>query len=457
LSADDAQRVQDVVALALDNENPAEFTGGNLSIANSVEIASLLRDAAGSLATGIAEDDPEATQTGLDNFDLLRDELVRRSPGDEIPASVVNAFQNSIAVQLANLRDPLGVGVDSTLADQTALRIAVGDFSVEDTFGVASVRNFEGDNGADPASIFVLELKPGQGTDPLRSFSGHDVAVTNVIEAQLQDAGQSYELTNLQAEAIIDPFGLATDETSRGDPVVGALNLITDTVIESGQPAFVNLSLATQVSGPQLTAELQAASGTGLVDGLDLSVPITQDNIGDFEAAIRDVALAAIDPDRPEIAEALGGSFNSWRRTGLQIQALERAAAANIDVFVGVPNNNSEFSIYQFVNDEGASGSITRVGNNGLANALESDEFVLPDQGEELPTTDEGINGIPTGEDATFYRGEAVDVYAPGNTPAGLNEILETGSSFATPDMLVNAVLGRFNPDTETRISPSGA
>jgi hypothetical protein len=449
--------VQDVVALALANENPAEFTGGNLSIASPREIASLLRDAASTLATGIAEDDPEATQTGLDDFDLVRDELVRRSPGDEVPAAVVNAFVSSIALQLAVLRDPSRENLANIGADLPALQIAVGDFSVEDNFGIASVRNFEGDNAADPVSIFVVELKPGQGNDASTNFIGHDVAVSNVIEAQLQDAGQSYQLTNIQAEAAIDPFGLATDPIARGNSVAEALNFVTDTVEQSGEPAFLNLSLGVDLSGSLLTAALEAASETGLVDDLDLSVPITPDNINDFKGTIRDVALATIDPERPEIATALGDFLRFWQGIGTDIQALERAAEANIDAFVALANSDSAISSSQFANDEGASGSITLVGNNGLENALESDEFILPDQGEELPTTDEGINGIPTGADAIFYRGEGVDVFAPGNAIAGLNERVVTGTSSATPDMLVNAVLGRFNPDTETRISPSGA
>jgi len=103
-------------------------------------------------------------------------------------------------------------------------------------------------------------------------------------------------------------------------------------------------------------------------------------------------------------------------------------------------------SDFQFAQDDGAKGSITYVANDADATPLEGSRFVLPGQGEEPTTLVPGEN-IPRSALDNFYRGEGVDVYAPG-TVFGNNR----GSSFAAPEMLVNAVLGTFDPQTETRI-----
>ncbi len=455
LSTDDARLVSDVIPLALASDNPAEFTDGNLSIATPAELAQLLSSAASSFAAGITRDDPEATQRGLDRFDQIRDELVRRAPGDEIPTPLIDAFETSIAVRVADGRGRTPESFQRVLDDPADLRTAVGNFTVEGNFGIASVRNFEGSNGADPASIFVIELKPGQGDDPTSNFVGHDVVVSNVIESQLQEAGQGYELTNIQAEAAPNLIGRITDPASRGIGALEALNGITDSALESGEPAFVNISLALDISSDQLQSGLQAVSDAGLFEGIDLSTEITQENIDDFSGVIREVALAAIDPERPEVVTALGSNERIWQDLGVSIQTFERAAAADLDIFVAVPNSSTQFSTFQFADDTDAAGSITRVGNNGLASALESNAFVLPDQGEDLPTTDAGTDGIPTGFEDQYYRGGAVDVYAPGFAVSGLTSRPVFGSSFATPDMLVNSILGRFNPDDETRVAQS--
>ena len=464
LSAEDAQLVSDVSAGAQAAEFTGEFTDGNLSIASPAELADLFAESADLLVVGATENDPQATQSGQDLFDVVRDELLARLPIEELPSAFIDTFEGVVANRISNVQEATPNGALQIFLDAREITEAVNRLifdsvdGPEGDFGIARVREFEGNNGADTASIFVIEVKDDTDGRIGTSSNGHDADVTNVITSQLEDAGQSFSLTNILADSLQTFSDIDADPETRGLSTLQALSFITDNVAESGAPAFVNMSNFRPVTADTLTEGLEAVSNTELTTGLDLSTPITQANISDFGTVIRDVALASIDPNRPEIVEMLGQVSRDWQDLGTAIKVFEEAAAADIDLFLSAPNDNELFFAGQFTNDEGAAGSITTVGNNGLANALESDEFILPGQGEELPTNADGADGIPTGaSEAIFYRGGGIDAYAPGVTVSGIEELLTTGASFATPDMLVNAVLGRFNPNTETRITPSGA
>ena|GEM_PF-1654501 len=449
LNQEDVIRVREVISQAVTNDTDAEFEGGNLRVASPTDLGQQLSRAADTVAQGLEAEDDAVLQTGFDLFDQLRDEIIRRSPGNELPPGILQALENRIAFVLAQSKNPSAANVDRVIGAGTALIEAVGDFRVQEPFGVASQTSFVGDNGADPAQIFVIELKPGESPDPRAAFGGHDVAVTDVIESQLREAGQSYDLTNLQASA-----GLSADNDpiTRGTAVVGAIRSVIETVEASGEPAYLNLSLGRGVDAALISRAFEALEGTDLVEGIDPDAPITQENFDDFAGVVRAIGLAATDPARADVLEALGTDGRRWQVNGAITQAMEDAAAANIDVFVAVPNDNTDFSSYQFVSDEGAPGSITRVGSMSRNFAAESDLFVLPNQGETFPATAFFLDGILFSDNrSSFYRGEGVDVYANGLTRSGLGNNRSLGSSFASPEMLVNAVLGLFDPDTETR------
>ena len=452
--------VAEALEFVLGTETDEPFDAGNLRIASPFNLANLLARSALSVARGFAGGDESLSDQGAIQFDQIRDEIVRRSPGDELSQDIISGYQRAIALNLNSVVSQ----PDATLSElinpnffegQNILTDAVGDFTVEEPFGIASTASFEGDNGADPANIFVIEVKPNQSTDPTANFGAHGAVVSNVIETQLQEAGQSYALTNLQADAGFDILTAANDPVQRGSAVTGAIDSVTQTVLSTGQPAYLNLSLGLEVSPESINNAFESLADTAFVEGLDLTSagPVTLENLETYIPAVRTLALTANDPAQTELREALGGDLVLFERIGSITRSLEDAIAADIDVFVSVPNSSSMFSAFQFASDADGPGSVTYVGNNSLVGALETNEFTLPGQEETLPgASPERPGGIdPSDNVDLFYRGSGVDVFAAGAAPGTITNNRVIGTSFAAPEMVVNAILGAFNPDTELR------
>jgi hypothetical protein len=419
------------VAGAIADDGQTPFAGGDLTLGTGSALATVAVDTATDLARGIIEGDADGIRSAQESFGAVRQEAIDRGA---LPAEIT-AVNESFASLVESDIGFLQSGASFSRMRDDALLSLRRDFTAAvrpnvpfvDGVLTKNVSSFEGTNGAEPVSIFTVENPPFADRGDTGS---HAAAVENVIEEQLQDAGQGYTLTNLQLE---------------GFDLSGALNQIAEAA-----PDFVNVSLGSPYD-PQMFADgLRAIDSEGLdvVAGLDLTVPITVDNIGDYADAIRTIALD-IETYEPYFD---ADTLRDLRDIGNAIEGYEAVAAAGTNVFVAIPNSATGVGASQFAQDEGLAGSITNVANVGILNALDTDTFWLP--GETLPSNELGTNGIPTGRDATFYRGDLVDAFAPGNVPFGIDGV-STGSSFASPDMLVNAVLGTFNPATQQRVAPS--
>ena len=448
-----AREAADFVGKALRND--ATESGVNLSVASVDELTDGLNFATDRFVQGEIEGGARGfsrKQRAQDIFDQVRDEILTRTTATELSDDIGNIIEERAALLLSDARQPSVAKQERAAELGDALRFAVAaDLLVDGTAGVQNVIEFEGTNGKPPADIFTFEPKPvgflnnpDSEEAPATVIGSHNAVVTNVITDQLEAAGQGFRLVETQ-------YGLRYEGTDQPGEIAVLRNDVSfglapavQRAEETGGPVYANMSYGVSREPDFYQRGLEALEGFDLVEGLDLSVDISQGNIGDYADAIRAVAFAS--RERPDVAEALGEDVKQWRGMARDLEALETAAEAGVHIFIAVPNSDTVMSDFQFAQDDGAKGSITYVANDADATPLEGSRFVLPGQGEEPTTLVPGENIDPDDVD-NFYRGEGVDVYAPG-TVYGNNR----GSSFAAPEMLVNAVLGIFDPQTETRI-----
>lgn len=413
---------------AVNNPGTTPFTEGNPLLGANGSLADAILSLTMKLAEGVRDGDSAVIAREQNNYGAIKSAVTYRGgmPAEieKIDAAFVNLAKSmlrslengeSIPLRTADARSQFSSAIFSALVPERPDGVGLtGAVRFQDS------RQFDGSNGEAPVSIIILE----QGG--VRSSITHAAAVENVVEKQLQDAGQGYSLTNLNTG------GNLSDALSR---------------IAAEAPDYANMSFGERFSPDFFNDSLKTlkAAGSELVKDVDLSIPITVDNIADYADLIREIALNIDDmqgiEDRFEV--------NGWERIGDAVRGYESIAAAGTHVFASVQNEANDFVPIMFASDAGASGSITIVGAVGEQNVLETDTFWLP--GEPLPTNELVVNGVTRGEESTYYRGELVDVFAADTAPARIND--ETrGASFATPEMLVQAVLGRFDPKTEQRI-----
>lgn len=460
-SARDASTFVDV-ALRTTATTPfdaSNFDAESLSVASIDELAGLLNTATREFVVGESERGSGRSRDARMLFAQVRDEILTRSNETELPADVANIIEERAATMLSNIKAPSAEKQERVRELRDALRFAVAaDLLVDGPVGIQNVQTFEGTNGEEPADIFIIEFKPTltrpitppPASDPDRKSEtesllvDHNVAVENVITNQLEAAGQGYSLTEVQVGPRNEGTPEPGDRTALKNDLAYGLLPAMARAEETGGPVYVNASFGSVREPDFYQRGLEAVAGTDLVEGLDLSVDIEQGNIGDYADAIRDLAFAV--RERPEIAEMLGRDAKEWRGIARDIEGLETAIQSDIHIFVAMPNGNAQFNDFQFAKDDGAKGSITYVAQDRPTSPVESDDFVLPGQGE-TPTVLVAGENVEESFSDSFYRGEGVDVYAPG-APFGRN----LGSSFAAPEMLVNTVLGTFDPKTETRI-----
>lgn len=434
LSDEEVAAVGDAVASAIADSGEAEFTAGDLTLASIGEINNVLSVAGRDIAEGIREGDTRTLASGQNLFGAVRRELVenRNATGAEIAAFDARftvLVQEELAAEAPGANLP-GIGnVRQQLREAVDAAVQPND-PFEDGARLKDTVTFEGDNGAPSVTIFTIDLASmgEEGTGgPV-----HQEAVENVIEEQLQAAGQGYTLTNLEIFRLSN-INVNGDSTALAQVAEAAPDYLNRSIIQPTEPEFLTDTLR------QL-----ADAGSPLVEGLDLSEGVSQSNLDDFRGVIREFALdfdaLSADLDLSDADSA------RWQVIREQIVALEAVIAAGTNVFQAVPNDDALFAAEQFASDEGLAGTITFVGNIGTLNALESDDFETDiDQLSRFEN-----DGIVPGREDFFFRGEGVDVFGPGNTPSGaFSQAL--GSSFATPDLLVNAVLGRFDPRAEVQ------
>ena len=424
--------IQVLIDEAIATSGDAAFEGGDLTLASVPQLAIQTRRAGDLISNGLTFDSASAIESGQNIFGAIRSELIenRSATEDEIAlldARLARAVQEQVLFNetpgtSGDLLSEARSDIDDVVEDAVTANV---DF--EDNFRLRDSVSFVGDNGAPEVSIFTNDIQERTG---LTGGPDHQQAVENIIEEQLQDAGQSYTLTNLE---IRGGSGLANS----GSPE--ALLAVAEAA-----PDFLNRSLTLSVTPELLNDTLSAlqAANSPLVEGLDLSEPVSQENFNDFRGVLRDFALDF--ENASEGVDLTPGEIGAWVLAAATISALESVAATGTDVFQGVPNSSTDFAAEQLASDEGLAGSITFVGNIGTLNSLESDEF--------FTSIDDfsGGDGILPDREDSFFRGEGVDVFAPGTAPFGISGT-SFGTSFAAPDLLVTAALGRFNPNAETQ------
>lgn len=450
LPAATAADVDNAIDGALANDGQIKAVMGDVGNAGRLNIEQVIANAGDLIASGVINDDAEMVADGQNQYGEMRAELTRLgTPSAEIGA-VDTAFKRYVQAQAQaeSQTDPSEIVNENSVAAlitreaREDIRIAVDEaISPDEPFvngaRTRSTSSFEGDNGRPSVEVMTLDI-----TEPRFGRGlGHQEAIENLIETQLQDAGQSYSLTNIESSGA---FGLQ-DGLIEGLELIAAAapDVATVSSVLPIQPDFVNrvfadMSAARELPGadPEAFEILDTVDLTGLSGLLSAEPVVTLENIDDYADALREFAVRS-----DEFSSFLSNDADKGLLIdlGQNINAYEKVAAAGADIYSAATNDQT-FVAAMFAQDEGQPGSITVVGNVGNLDAIQSNEFFLPD--EELP----GNDGIPEdGFESGFYRGGGIDVYAPGDAPGLLNGSVN-GASFASPDMAVNAILGRFDP-----------
>lgn len=451
---------------AFTNDGDRQVTKGRLQLGTYLNFQRTLVGTAADLARGVVEGDANSIQDAQDEFGSIRAELVRRGSTTEAELEELNESFGSLSRLSADALigdDENGTGdlsVDQPDSDQplsdaisrmeAALReTALSNNDFEDGFRIKDTRSFVGDNGKDSITIYSRDAFAGEplfspGSDtPFFLFNvlEHQVYIEDIIERQLQEAGQSYELVNIEVNAE------ASTDRSLSAIAEAAPDYATISLTRAFRPEFYETGIRSL-----------AAAGNSVVDGVDLSVPFINDTIGNYADVIRTVALNAdrFADDLPERDVRL------WGLLGEGIEGLEALVAAGTNVFTAIPNNNQGIPESAFVQTEGLPGTFTRVGaiaTERIENVFETNEFVTLEDGataadlveQRLIEETDSASRSPY-IDVFAHGGLPVDPFDPDGLPFGLDRRLNTGNSFGTPDMAVNAILGRFDPVTKQRI-----
>ena len=249
-----------------------------------------------------------------DAYGAIRGELIERGATELEIDALDAAFAADVKAQ-ANIseEDPNTLArAEQTEAALERITEVASEPNEDFIDGVRPLKTtrFEGTNGADPVSIMILENANGFGEDS----DGHARAVTNVVETQLQEAGQGYELITLEEMQGLD-FNLSTNP---------GLDRIA-----AAAPDYANVSRGAADSFEFFNDTFDAlrAEGIDLVAGLDPDVPMTADNLDDFVDTVRNIAANA--DNLPMLAKP-----GAWTKIRDKITAYENIAAAGTDLFV---------------------------------------------------------------------------------------------------------------------------
>lgn len=441
IDTDLQQKVDDVVAGALANDGSAPLPGSNrapagtdIALAGNDQLSGLIEVAVNNLGIGVATDDADLIKAGQDIVGIVLREIAARGvPAEKIAASIATlgpAVAARAAVAERGLEtSPSLAAVRRPLVSAVFDAIREADTSASPT--MAEQRSFTGTNARPPVSIVTIDTQ--------RNIN-HSEGIENLVETQLQEAGQSYDLTAIGERE----FSTITE----GSRLATVLLTVADLA-----PDFANISLGDAFADSFFQLELKQLAESddeavqALFDGIDLSLPINQSNLADYREVVRTVAL---DPERFESIVGDDFAIEMWSRFGTVLKAYEAIAAAGTNLFVAVPNSTQDFDPAQFASDEGLAGTITLVGSVSTVRSLESETFWL--QGETIPDNERGPGGIAIGDENTTQRNGLIDVYAPSVIPFFDFDGETRGTSFASPEMMVNAILGIFDPQTETRV-----
>lgn len=444
---------------AIANNGERQVTEGRLQLGTYIDFFEVLVTTADDLSRGVAEGNDNAIRDAQDEFGSIRAELVRRggtTAGElaELNTSFASLVRFNADQLIGGPQEGLAVLFRSVLQD--ALRAtALSNNEFEDGFRIRSTRSFDGTNGKEKITIYARDQFPGEpffedGEIPIfiSNVLEHQVYIEDIIERQLQEAGQGYDLVNLE----LQPDGVVEN---------GSLMAIAEAAPDFATNSVI-VSIRPEVFEDGIRSLAQA--NNEILGDVDLSESITVDNFEKYSDVIRTIALNVdqLQDDLPE------DDLNRWRQLDREIRGLEAVAAAGTKLFTAVPNNNQRIPGSAFIQVDGLPGTVTRVGAIGGSrrdeNVFERNDFVTFEDG---ATVEELIDRrlIRDQESSGDTRGPFIDVFAPGGLPVdpfnpegqpfGLERSINTGNSFGTPEMAVNAILGLFDPTTQRRIPQS--
>ena len=417
-----AQDVATAIDGAISNDGQAELSGSNRQLANLTELRETILAAAEEIVSGVINDDAAQIQQGQDIFGFARSVLTDLGFASEADIEALNnSFGTFIESSAEENISDVPEGFTQPVLD--ALNEDIDDAYLTDTPFVDSIRvkdvtSFEGTNGEPPVSIVSIDHVE---TSSLAS-PGHQTAIENVIESQLQDAGQGYELTNLEIANEAGAVGRVLNEVAAIAPDFATISLSTDITPDEVDSILRALDVARNdpANDPALFEPFE---------GFDLTLDASPQNFDDFAPVIREV-IANFETYAPFVPISIT-DLNRWAEA---LTGAENIAQAGVTFTASARNSNTDFNPIMFASDEGAPGSITSVAGITSLNALETNEFFFDpaDIPNDTPAEDE-------------YRGGGAEVFAPGTVPSGLRGTVN-GASFATPETLVNIILGRIDP-----------